>query len=159
MKVDEIFLAALDNPTLPERTAFLDTVCGGNAGLRAQVEGLLSSHAEAGSFLDAPLFGSAPTIDRSATSTERRLASADEIPLDFLTPSTEAGVLGRIGPYDVTEIIGRGGMGVVLKARDATLNRVVAIKVLALGWPRIPRPTSGFCARRRPRQRWSINTS
>jgi serine/threonine-protein kinase len=41
------------------------------------------------------------------------------------------GSLGRLGPYEVTEVLGRGGFGVVLKAHDSALNRPVAIKVLA----------------------------
>ncbi len=40
-------------------------------------------------------------------------------------------MLGRLGGYDVLEIIGRGGMGVVLKGYDADLKRCVAIKVLS----------------------------
>jgi serine/threonine-protein kinase len=39
-------------------------------------------------------------------------------------------LLGRLGPYEVSEIIGQGGMGVVLKARDPALDRTVAIKLL-----------------------------
>ena len=40
-------------------------------------------------------------------------------------------MLGRWGTYEVVGVVGTGGMGVVLKAFDAALNRYVAIKVLA----------------------------
>src|SRR5262245_53400855 len=36
----------------------------------------------------------------------------------------------RIGPYEVTALIGEGGMGQVFRARDTKLNREVALKVL-----------------------------
>ena len=51
--------------------------------------------------------------------------------VEHLEPSDEPGVLGRLGGYDVLEIIGRGGMGVVLKGFDRELKRCVAIKVLS----------------------------
>jgi hypothetical protein len=51
--------------------------------------------------------------------------------LDFLSPPEKPGQLGRLGHYEVLEVIGRGGMGIVLKAMDAKLQRVVAIKVMA----------------------------
>ena len=36
----------------------------------------------------------------------------------------------RLGPYEVTALIGSGGMGEVYRARDTKLNRDVAIKAL-----------------------------
>lgn len=54
--------------------------------------------------------------------------------LEFLEPSDQPGVLGMLGPYEITETIGRGGFGLVLKGRDRRLNRIVAIKVLAPEW-------------------------
>ena len=39
--------------------------------------------------------------------------------------------MGRLGTYEVIGVLGRGGMGVVLKAFDPALNRNIAIKVLS----------------------------
>ncbi|HEX5446805.1 MAG TPA: serine/threonine-protein kinase, partial [Pirellulales bacterium] len=69
---------------------------------------------------------------------------ADQQPwLGFLAPSDNAAFLGRLGPYEVSDVIGSGGFGVVLKAFDATLNRYVAVKVLA------PHLAASGAARRR----------
>ncbi len=51
--------------------------------------------------------------------------------LNMLTPSEYPDHLGRLGTYDVTGVIGVGGMGVVLKAIDPSLDRVVAVKVMS----------------------------
>ncbi len=48
-----------------------------------------------------------------------------------LGPTDDPESLGRIGGYEVTGVIGSGGMGVVLKAHDRSLDRVVAIKVMS----------------------------
>jgi serine/threonine protein kinase/WD40 repeat protein len=56
---------------------------------------------------------------------------AVDFTVEHLDPTDEPGALGRLGDFDVLEIIGHGGMGVVLKAHDRKLNRRVAIKILS----------------------------
>ena len=53
--------------------------------------------------------------------------------LGLLEPPDEPGHLGKLGPYDVLRLIGRGGMGIVFLARDRALDRLVAIKLLTPG--------------------------
>jgi serine/threonine protein kinase len=57
-----------------------------------------------------------------------------------------------LGPYEIVEPIGRGGMGEVYRARDTRLNRQVAIKISGArsgsrAWWRAWKPTSRQCAR------------
>ncbi|TWU39533.1 serine/threonine-protein kinase [Novipirellula artificiosorum] len=63
--------------------------------------------------------------------------------LRALTPTDDPNMLGRLGGYEVSGVIGSGGMGVVLKALDCSLDRIIAIKVLA------PHLASSGSARRR----------
>ena len=51
--------------------------------------------------------------------------------LQILGPSDDPRAGGRIGPFEVVGVVGSGGMGIVLKARDPALDRFVAIKLLA----------------------------
>ena len=49
----------------------------------------------------------------------------------MLSPSDDPKMLGRIGSYEIVGLLGHGGMGVVFKGLDPSLNRYVAIKMMA----------------------------
>jgi len=51
--------------------------------------------------------------------------------LQCMAPTDDPRMLGRFGGYEISGVIGCGGMGVVLKGFDLALSRYVAIKVLA----------------------------
>jgi WD40 repeat protein len=86
-------------------------------------------------------------LQEESPSTAGDAVTEDDWPLDFLEPSAKPECLGRFARYDVYEVLGRGGFGVVLKAFDEELNRFVAIKVLAP-----PLAASGAARRRFARE-------
>src|SRR4051812_26563508 len=136
MTEETIFAEALERSTPGERAAYLDEACAGDAVLRQRVETLLESHEAGGDFLGKPAIqcaaeefaGQACGED---TQGELPADEGDLAALDFLAPSDKPGSLGRLGHYEVQEVVGRGGMGVVLRAFDEKLHRVVAVKVMA----------------------------
>ncbi len=110
-RVQEIFLEAADLRS-PERAAFLDRVCSGDAGLRLEVESLLREDASGEAALDAAI----------------RIEAASILEEPILKAP-------RLGAYRVIEEIGRGGMGSVYLAErdDDQYHKRVAIKVVKRG--------------------------
>jgi hypothetical protein len=124
MNERSIFLNALEKEDPIQRAAYLDTACAGDTVLRQRLEALLQSHDQAGDFLGKL----APERIAEEIALQH---SAEDTDLGFLTPTDKTDALGRLGHYEILEVIGRGGMGIVLRAFDEKLHRVVAIKVMA----------------------------
>ena len=106
-RVEEIFHAALELG--PDQVgAFLDKTCGGDEVLRDKVEELLAAHERADRFIETPVAELAATIVKNGE------------------PNSITGQ--TIGHYEVLEEIGRGGMGVIYRARQRYSQRIVALK-------------------------------
>jgi len=92
-----------------DRSAYLAEACGPDAALRRAVEDLLAYEHAARGFLSSP-----------------RVFDT----LSAVWPDGQSLVGTRLGPYQVVALLGHGGMGAVYRARDARLDRDVAIKVV-----------------------------
>jgi serine/threonine protein kinase/cytochrome c-type biogenesis protein CcmH/NrfG len=130
--VRALFDQALESASLAERRLFVEEACAERPELRSRVTALLDAHDAARDFLEAPAADFRLLLEELATpAADTALALDDDSILDSLEPPASPEHLGRLGHYDVLEVIGRGGMGMVLKAFDGTLGRHVAIKVMA----------------------------
>ena len=108
-EIERIYHAALER-TEDERAAFLDETCLDDAGLRREVESLLGYATKAEGFIENP------ALDVAAENMGRGQAQP---------------MIGRrVGVYEISALIGKGGMGEVYQARDTRLGRNVAIKTL-----------------------------
>ncbi|MCZ2343621.1 MAG: protein kinase [Bacteroidales bacterium] len=130
MPVQEIFLAALEIEDLQQRAAYLTEACGNDEGLHQKVQALLAAHERSGEFLDVPVMQQFAGTQAQGPRVGQDQKLQDEIDLSFLQPSSRPDSLGRLLHYEVLEVVGRGGCGIVLKAFDEKLYRVVAIKTM-----------------------------
>jgi tetratricopeptide (TPR) repeat protein len=113
-RISELFEQALELPPA-ERGAFLDELGAHDPATYAELHALLGSHATAPDYLD-----------RLA---ERVLPAALRGAAETVLPDPYVG--RTVGRYQIVERIGSGGMGVVYKAHDRTLDRPVALKFLS----------------------------
>lgn len=162
-RIEQLFSEALEQETDSARRDFLQSACAENPAERNRVESLLAAHNRAGGFLQSPpalvdlsefpppedgftLRGDGPgsahptRVDGVGDGTGDTLADT----LSFLDPPSRPDDLGEFAGYCITELVGRGGAGIVLKAFDRALNRTVALKVLAPELASQPRARQRF---------------
>ncbi len=130
----------LDDRLSPHEEAELDVHLGNCTDCRKALESLAADRAW---WVDLRRLGGRDGVGNGAGESASGGAAAEDAPLGLLEPSDSPGSLGRLGPYEVAGVLGRGGMGVVLRGFDPRLNRPVAIKIIA------PELATSAAARRR----------
>lgn len=137
MTEQELFLAAIEITDAVERSAWLKKACGGDQELLHRVEALLLALPRADELL--PNLGFTKNHGDPTTpgieATERAPPGVHRKPGEaefgrYLEAATRPGWLGRLAHYEIEFILGRGAFGIVAKAFDEKLHRVVAIKML-----------------------------
>jgi len=138
MNATDLFdkLIAIDDPLA--QAELLKQIETENPEVAQTLRDMLANFAPSDSFLETP------AVEQIAQQTdgedflkaiqvrfqEPKRYSESDLSLDFLSPPSVSGTLGNLAGYEIHKLIGYGGSGIVLRAKDPGLNKWFAIKVM-----------------------------